>query len=305
MNETDLPWEDLRTVLAVARAGGLAAAGRSLGVSHATAFRRLRAIERRLGVALFERHREGYRPTPAGEDLAATAARVEAEVAGVTRRIAGRDLRPAGAVRVTTTDTLLVGLLTPVFAAFAAEHPAIDLDITMSNHLFDPSRREADVAIRPTAAPPEGLVGTRIGTIAQAVYGPAGGAGGARLAEAAWVGPEERLSYRPLIDWMAASGADRRCRYRVDSLMGMHAAVRAGIGIAVLPCYLCDGDPALARVAPPIPALATDLWLLTHPDLRRVARIRAFLEGVAAAVRARRGRLAGDGAGDALRDDAR
>lgn len=108
MNEHHLQWDDLRVVLAIAEAGTLSGAGRRLGTSHATVFRRLNAIERRLGVALFERSRTGYAATAAGEDLARVASRIQYEVLGAERRVMGRDLRLSGSIRVTTTDTLLV-----------------------------------------------------------------------------------------------------------------------------------------------------------------------------------------------------
>lgn len=295
MNERKLQWDDLRTLLAIAEAGSLAGAGRRLGVSHATVFRRLGEIERRLGVQLFERARSGYTPTPAGEDIAAVAARIEHEVLGLERRVAGQDLRPSGTLRVTTTDTLLMGLLSPIFVEFRRTYPEISLEIAVSNQRFDLSKREADIAIRPASAPPEHLVGRRVGIIAQAVYAPATDRPGARHpAGDDWVGPDERMTYRPLERWMAAQGVDAHCHYRVDSLLGMLAAVREGLGQAVLPCYLADDDARLVRVGEPIPELATDLWLLTHPDLRRVARIRALMEFVAQAVNEQRARLAGE-----------
>ncbi|MGC3874521.1 LysR family transcriptional regulator [Halomonas sp. GXIMD04776] len=290
MNEKNIQWDDLRIVLAVAQEGTLSGAARQLGVSHATVFRRLADIERRLGTQLFERARSGYSPTPAGEDIAAAARRVETEVLAVERRIAGQDLRPSGTVRVTTTDTLLLGLLSPIFAAFRRSYPEIELEVAVSNQLFSLTKREADIAIRPSLAPPESLVGRRIGTIAQAIYR-------ASIQDsdtADWVGPDERMAYRALEIWMAQSGHDSRCHYRIDTLLGMLAAVRDGIGRAVLPCYLCDDDERLVRVGEPIPELATDLWLLTHPDLRRVARIRALMEFVAQAVSNRSKQLLGN-----------
>jgi len=295
MNESNLPWDDLRTVLAIADAGSLAGAARALRVSHATAFRRLGAIEARLGTRLFERSRGGYTPTAAGEDVAAAARRIEAEVAGVERRVVGRDLQPSGTLRVTTTDTLLVGLLSPILAGFRHEHPEITLEIAVSNAQFNLSKRDADVAVRPTPAPPENLVGRRAGTIAQALYGPAGTSGAQPDPDTAqWIGPDETLWYRQLEDWMRHHGHDERCHYRVDSLAGIHAAVRAGAGLAVLPCYLGDADPGLQRLGDPVANLSIDLWLLTHPDLRSTARIRAFTAFVGEALRERRAVLAGD-----------
>lgn len=292
-----LAWDDLRLILAIADAGTLSGAGCRLGMSHATVFRRLNQVEARLGVALFERSRSGYAPTLAGEEVAATARRVEGEVLEVERRVVGRDLRPSGTLRVTTTDTLLVGLLSPIFAAFRNAYADIALEVALSNAVFSLSKREADVAIRPCVTPPEMLVGRKVGVIAQAIYGrrdvvPADG-GDLDIHAVEWIGPDEHMAYRLLDRWMTEQGLDARCRYRVDSVFGMLAAACDGAGLAVLPCYLGDGDPRLVRWGDTIPALATDLWLLTHPDLRKTARIRAFLDFIAKMVTDQKARLAG------------
>ncbi|WP_447926596.1 LysR family transcriptional regulator [Vreelandella sp. EE27] len=288
MNAQQLKWDDLQVVLAVASQGSLSGASRALHVSHATVFRRLNAIEKRLNVTLFERHRHGYTPTLAGEDLAATAERVQHEVYGAERRVVGQDLTLSGTLRITTTDTLFAGLLSPVFAAFRKRHPDIDLEVAISNQRHSLSRREADIAIRPTRTPPEALVGRPLGEVALAVYGqrarwqatPTPRPPGALLDEC-WVGPDVHMGDAVLEDWMK----DKNAAYRLDSLLGMQSAVREGAGIAVLPCYLGDGDSALVRLSDPIEALATPLWLLTHPDLRQVARVRAFMETVTQAIR--------------------
>jgi DNA-binding transcriptional LysR family regulator len=292
-----LHWDDLRIVLAVAAEGSLSGAGRRLGISHATVFRRLGEVERRLGVRLFDRGRSGYRATAAGEAAAAAARRVEAEVLEVERQLAGQDLRPSGSLRVTTTDSLLTGVFAPVLAGFRRAYPEIDLEVALSNQLFSLSRREADVALRPSSASPEALVGRRIATIAQAVYGHRDLVGGRSAAlalqEAEWIGPDEAMAFRALERWMAAEGHDRRCRYRLDSMLALAAAVGEGAGLAILPCYLGDADARLVRLGAPVPALATDLWLLTHPDLRPAARVRAFMDFIAAAAADLRPRLAG------------
>lgn len=291
MNEQRMSWDDLRLVLAVSRTGSLAGAARLLGTSHATVFRRLSAIETGLRVRLFERTRTGYVPTPDGEDVAAAAARIQDEVNGIERRVVGRDARPLGTVRVTTTDTLLSGLLSPLFAAFRRAYPEIALEVSVSNTVFDLSKREADVAIRPSSSPPGTLIGRQIGTIAQAIY--ATPAWRARGDDLEWIGPDPKMGYRSLEQWMCAQGADARCAYRVDTLLGLLAAAREGLGAAVLPCYLVDGDRDLVRIGGRIDALATDLWMLTHPDLRKTARIRAFSSFVAASIDTLQARLAG------------
>ncbi|WP_048647889.1 LysR family transcriptional regulator [Nitratireductor soli] len=281
-------WNDLRLILAVGDAGSLSGAGRKLQVSHATVFRRLGAIERRIGVALFERTRGGYVATTAGEEAVSVARRLESEIHALEQAVIGRDLRPSGTVSVTTTDTLHYFLLGPILAGFCARYPEIDLDVIVSNHLFDLSQREADVALRPAMAPAAHLVGRKLGIIRQSVYGRRGLArtGGPAWREKSlpWVGPDHHMAYTDLEQWMARHGADQRCRLRVNSVLGMHAAVKAGIGVAVLPDYLARGDAELTRLDG-VGELDVDLWLLTHPTLRRAARISAFADFVSVAVR--------------------
>ena len=266
-------------------------------MSHATVYRRLAGIEERLGVKLFNAARTGYAPTLAGEELAAAARQIERRVLEVERRVVGQDLRPSGTVRVTTLDSFLVGFLSPIFAEFQATYRDISLEIVVSNQLFSLSRREADVAIRPSLAPSKTLVGRNVGTINYAVYGRRGlapedaSALDYRISD--WVGPDETMNYPDLEAWMASRELDARCRYRINSVVGMHAAVAEGHGLAVLPCYLGDSDRRLKRFGETIPELAIDLWLLTHPDLRKTVRVRTLLDFLAEAVEHQRARIAG------------
>ena len=290
-----LNWDDLRLVLAISGAGTLSGAGRALGVSHATVFRRLGEIEERMGVKLFERSRSGYAATLAGEEVTAAAQRIEGEVVEVERRVAGRDLRPSGTVRVTTTDTLLLGLLSPIFTEFRAAFADIDLEVAVSNELFSLSRREADVAVRPSSVLPEPLAGHKIGVITQAVYGNRDQVSRmtdtSDLSSAAWVGPDETMVYKPLERWLREQGLADAIRYRINTVLGMFAAVRDGAGLAALPCYLADDDEQLVRLGEPLPDLSTDIWVLTHPDLRGTVRIREFMNFVGEAVGQRSVRL--------------
>ena len=262
-------------------------------MSHATVFRRLTDMELRLGVALFERARTGYSPTLAGEDLADVACRVESDVLGAERRIAGQGLRLSGTIRVTTTDTLYAGLLAPLFTTFRENYPQIELEVVISNQLYSLSKREADIAIRPTRNPPETLVGRRVGTITQAVYGQKEQWQQSQLpvlpdslSEQDWIGPDTHMGDTALEAWMKTGARNEQCHYRMDTMLGMQIAVGLGSGIAVLPCYLGDADERLVPLTSAIAELATPLWLLTHPDLRRVARIRVFLDDISVGIRA-------------------
>lgn len=284
-----LAWEDLRYLLAVAEGGSLAAAARALGVNHTTVLRRLNAFEARQGLRVFERLPSGYALTAAGEDLLADARDVAERVATLERRFAGRDLRLEGPVRITTTDTLMVSLLGRHLAGLHRAHPGIALEVVVSNALLDLTRRDADVAVRPAKHAPGALVGRRISAVAFAVYGARADRGARPAATdpaaAAWTAPDESLRDTAAARWMRAAVPPGGIALRADSLVSLREVAAAGLGLAVLPCYLGDLDARLARARPqPVPEAETALWVVTHPDLRRTARVRAVLEFLSAAL---------------------
>ena len=289
-------WDDLRLVLAVFQAGTLSGAARKLGVTHSTVFRRLGEIEQRMGVRLFERFRDGYAPTPAGETAAASAARLEDEVLTLERKLSGQDLRPSGTVRITTTDTLSV-LLMRHLTATRAVHREIRCEIVISNAVANLTRREADIAIRPTPAPSESLVGRRVADIAHAIYGShayLSRHGHNELAAHDWIGLDDALASTVIGRWMDQNVRATQIACRVDALPALRDAADAGLGLAMLPCYVGDPAPGLRRVTPK--ALAeprSALWLLTHDDLKRTARIRATLDFLAKAFASERALLEG------------
>lgn len=272
---------DLRLVRAIGAEGTLTAAARRLRIDHSTAFRRLGALEARLGAGLFQRARDGYTPTPAGEAALASAERILDEVEGLEHRLAGEDLRPSGEVRITTTDTL-VDLLSPLLAAFRQAHPEIAPELVVANTFFTLSKRDADIAIRPATTAPETLVGRRVSTLASAVYAASHylerSDAQRSLSEHDWVGFEGSIGHLGSARWLAKNVPGDRIIAQASSVLALQALVRAGLGVAALPCFLGDRDPGLVRIHPPIPAMNSALWLLTHPDLRRVARIRAVLD---------------------------
>lgn len=293
-------WDDLRYVLAVARGGSLSAAARRLSVNHSTVFRRLAALEAALGARLFERLAQGYVPTAAGADLLTTAEGIEAEMQGLERRLAGRDHRLTGSVRLTAPDDMVEHLLLAPIAALRRAYPDIRLEMALDNRMLSLTKREADIAIRATASPPESLVGRRIGSARSGVYGARAllakcdpPDASADLSRWPWIAWEEGGG-PPLIGrWMAGQVQAERIVYRANSMLHIFSACRAGLGLAVLPCFLADGAAELARLPHLTGGLATDLWLLTHPDIRRTARIRAVMDFLFEDLRAQRLRLEG------------
>jgi DNA-binding transcriptional LysR family regulator len=297
MNKS-LDWDDLRLVLAVFREGTLSGAARRLDVTHSTVFRRLGTIEKKMGARLFERFRDGYAPTPAGETAAASAARLEDEVLTLERKLSGQDLRPSGTVRIATTDTLSAIVMRHL-PAMRVLHPEIQLEIAISNAMANLTRREAEIAIRPTPEPPEILVGRRVAEIAHAIYGSRAYLSrrdGRDLSAHDWIGLDDALASTVIAQWMHENVRAAPIACRVDALPALRDAAIAGLGLALLPCYVGDLASGLRRVTPKaLSEPRSALWLLTHDDLKRTARIRATMDFLAKALASERALLEGKG----------
>ncbi|MEL6689419.1 MAG: LysR family transcriptional regulator [Pseudomonadota bacterium] len=275
-----LDWSDIPHVLAVCEAGSLAGAARRLGVNHSTVFRRIEAVESRLGVRLFERQSHGYVMTPAGEFFYERAGGLCDVLNEIELELAGQDLRLEGRLRVTTTDSLLHAL-TPFFAEFQLRHPAVELHVVADARALDLSRRDADIALRPTLNPPEHRVGRRLFEVACATYAQKDHWEHARHqpeAQRRWIMLDDDLDQSPMSRLAVARKAAGAPVTLVSTVMGVFGAVQSGLGIAALPTYLGDRDAGLVRIDAPDPKLNWDVWLLAHPDMRRSARVQAFFE---------------------------
>jgi molybdate transport repressor ModE-like protein len=274
-----MDWNDLRYVLAIARTGSLGAAARQLRVDHSSVYRRLEKLEQVLDTRVFERHRTGYRLTAPGEVLAEAAKRIEAETLAIERQVLGTDLEIAGQVRVSTSEALSIYYLPDVVRDFRAAYPQIELEIAATNQKADLTRRDADLAIRAAVDVPDTLVGRRVCSIGIAGYIARKLVGRARdrlKAEALnWIGFDESTQGLPHARWLREHLPHVQIALRMDSLSAMRSACVAGLGAAMLPCFLGDTPGELVRVPDTHVGDATSLWVLTHPDLRRSARIRA------------------------------
>jgi DNA-binding transcriptional LysR family regulator len=277
-------WDGLRYFLAVARTGSLSAAAQALGLNHSTVLRRLARLEASLDVRLFERFQSGYQLTAAGEELHARLEPLAEQIDAAQRQVTGRDAELSGTIRLTTTDTLLHGLLAPMLAAFRREHPGIALQVVVNNHFLNLTRREADVAIRPADQAPPMLAGRAVGKVRTAPYAARAylararrqGIGAQEWARHDWVAPDDTLAHLKQAHWLARHVPQERHAIRLDTLLGMVDAVRAGFGVGMLVCALADRHKDLVRLGDPDPALDTQVWVLTHADLRQVRRIRAL-----------------------------
>ncbi len=277
MQDTD--WDDLRYFLAIDRSGSIGAAARQLGASHSTVLRRIASLEKKLGARLFERLPTGYAMTSAGERLRARLEGVAERIEGAQRELSGLDEGPSGTIRVTSTDTLACGLLMPHLAAFRKTHPGIRIELVVSNTFMSLTKREADVAVRPSNRPPENLVGRKIGRVRTALYAARGRVRrNTDWRDCDWVSPGESLAHLDQAKWIAKNVPPERVAATVDTLLGMVDAVRAGLGIGFLLEFLAAPHDDLVRLAEPDANLDTEIWVLTHSDLRNVPRIRILTD---------------------------
>lgn len=267
---------DLQTVLALARGGTLARAGERLGVDASTVFRALQRIERGLGRRLFERTRAGYVAGELALRLAEHGERLESTLESARSVLDADPGRVAGSVRITTTDTVLHGLVAPVLDGLRRAHPQLELELATTNELVSLTRRDADVAVRATQRPPAHLVGRRLGPIRVGVYaarGPRVRIADVDAGRVDWIAPDDALPEHPSVVWRRRQWPRLRPRYRVDSIRAVLELVRLGLGVGVLPLFLADAQPGLRRLVGPIDAAQTDLWLLAHPESRHLRRV--------------------------------
>lgn len=282
-------WDDFRLVKAIAAARGMPGAAAELQISASTVFRRLGQIEEVIGATLFRRYRSGYELTPAGAEIVSLAQRLEAEITTSLHRIAEREVLLAGDLHIVVDETLLQ-LLTPVFADFLRQFPKIRLDVVTVDSAPDLSVHDANVIIFANGKPPDEMIGRRIARIAWALYGPAAGSGrdgpdhAAEDSKAGMRGPKAKPVPHEVIQTGSDKSAATEAIYRTNTLLGLAEAVERGIGLGRLPCFVGDLRPGLVRLSAPEFDLATDLWLLTCPDLGRSARVRLFVDFVAAEI---------------------
>lgn len=285
-------WDDLRIFLAVARSGSVSSGARQLDLQHSTVSRRMRKLEQDLGVRLFNKVPSGYALTTAGENLMLTANRMESEVLAMDGALSGSDLKPCGPLRVSAIDNMATTVLMPMFTAFSRHYPEVTLHVMVSNHDVSLAQREADVAIRLTNTPPETLIGKQVATVASAVYGSPEYIEQLQQAgsEPQWLGVECCGFHKT---WTRQSSGDQAHRFYVDDTLLTQAALREGVGVAILPCFMGDPDPALARYTEPQREWDLGLWILLHPDLKRTARVLAFRGHMMEAIETQRDLFAG------------
>jgi DNA-binding transcriptional LysR family regulator len=293
-------WGDLRFFLAAARARSLGAAARTLGVEHTTVGRRLAALEETLGAKLFVRTPDGLSLTAAGHEVLPMAEEVERATQAIARAASARNERIEGTVRVTASEAFS-GFLVKQFAELRARHPGLLIEVLTANQALDLARGEADIAIRSMKTTQRELLVKKILDAGWSMYA-ATGYLSAREAPAAVdklaghdvVGYDDAMSGVPGAQWLDTHAGGSSVVLRGNSLVSVLNAVIAGFGISVLPCFLADAEPTLRRLTPQVLG-SREITLVVHPDLAKVARVRAVIDFLTEVAHRERARFAGTG----------
>ncbi|MGF6778168.1 LysR family transcriptional regulator [Paraburkholderia sp. GAS334] len=281
----ELTSTDTQTILALVRAGTLAEAAQRLGIDASTIFRSVQRIERGVGQRLFERSRAGYRPTPLGLQLARHAERIESELAAARSTVQTSSDHIAGAVHITTTDTVLYGLVLPALRDLAALHPALAVELSTTNSVASLTKRDADIAVRATRQPPDHLVGRHVGPLQIAVF--AAKTRGLRvgdpetLARCDWVAPDGSLGNHPSVMWRKRHVPTVQPRYRTNSVMAVMEMMARDFGVGIFPVFLARGREDLVQLTPPLDEGESQLWVLAHPESRHLPHVSAVFAHLA------------------------
>lgn len=292
---SDFEWDDLKVFLALVRARSLRGAAQLLRTHHATLSRHLDRLEQAVDTRLFDRSKNGLSLTQIGEELLPYAQRIEDEIAAASRLVAGRDMRLSGTLHISLPPFLAVSSILDDLAAFGSAYENIELHLHVSDEIVRLAQREADISIRFAYDVTDDVVGRKLARCTRAAYcAPAyarriednGGAG------LCWIGWNEEEGAKSA-DWIKKSSYPKAIlRHRVHEGLSQMRMAEAGAGLTFIPCFIGEAYPGLVRA--PYQKIVYDrsLWLLLHKDLRKVARIRAFVDFLSARISARRAEFA-------------
>lgn len=275
-----IDWGHVQYFLAVAESGSIQRAAKRLLVNHSTVLRRIAALEQQLGSRLFDRLPGGYALTSAGNQLAEHLDGLTDVLEGAERQVRGLDTALRGAVRVTSSDVVVEGLLMPLLAQFRRRHPQVQVQLVMNYGFAALSKSEADVAVRGADEAPPHLIAQRVGHIDSVLCA------SPQYLQALppdlpldrhrWVIVDESLFSSMFNQWLRTNVAPERVALRVDSLVGVADAVAQGAGVGFVPRPLVAARPDLVQLGAPEAKLRRPIWVLMHPDVQHTARAQAL-----------------------------
>jgi len=279
-----MDWNTLKVFLSIAHSGSLAGAAKDLKVNHSTVFRRLKNFEDNIQGKVFERINNRYELTQLGLSVLEQAQKIEASFADLDRTIIGKNIEPKGVVKITAPNNIVYRYLSSSLVQFNRDYPEIQINILVSNQMVNMSNRQADIAVRATPAPPEHLMGKLLTRFNWSIY-----AGDNYQHTHSLPENIDQLAGHPLIGatgvlqelsafrWLEQRFA-KAIITRADDLTSMSYLAQSEQGLALLP-----DDQARAGIKKlfSIPQIApSDIWVLTHPDLRNVTRVKLVMQHI-------------------------
>lgn len=296
-----IDWDDLRFVLAVARASSTLRAARTLGVNQTTVARRIAHIQDAIGADLFESRQKGQRLTPLGQIVAAGAERIEGEILALQSAIDAQRRRLSGSIRFTSSEAYANWVVAPFLRTFRKQYPGVTIELIADDRRLDVARGEADVALRASSRPEGGgVVAQRLPNAGWTAYCGRGYAEEHGLpADPDSLGGhlvvlvEGSIARLPAFAWLMRVAPNATVGTRSNSLTNLLSAVKAGLGIGMLPCFIGDAEAELVRCMPPIAELDAEVWLIVREDIRKAPHVRAFVDSLAAHMVASRDRHTG------------
>ena len=295
-----LNWDDMRVFLAVARHRSLSAAARHLKVTQPTVGRRLSQLEETLSARLFDRLPDGFVQTAAGAELLPIAEDMERAAEALERRQATLADQVSGTVRLSLFETP-AQFLTDHLTDLRKRLPEIEIEISMAHINANLSKREADLVVRECLPDSRELIARKLGVLSYAVYGTQNyvgvnpqAHGQERYTDCSWVSFDDDHTYFAGQSWMHEQRGGQKASIRVNNGLVLHEAVRKGVGLGVLPCFVGDADTALVRVTPLLRGVESDMHIIVHPDLRQLPNVRAVMDKVIRLFKREAPRLAGE-----------
>lgn len=291
---TDTNWDDFKTTLALIKHGTLAKAAAELNVTYTTVARRIARLEERLGERLFERLADGYQPTETAHIVAAQAETMQQAEDNVFRQLQRKDKKLSGPFTITSPQLVINYFLLPILQEFKSTYPDIDLNIRATNDFVDLSRREADVAVRPSKTPGDNLKGLRISEQKNSWFATN------ELADRLQKNPSHPFdvitykAYPSLPVGLAKTFPNAKISYTMDDMIAIHGAAKGGLGAARMPLFLGSQTPELKRLPYLTPQPYSDVWLVAHPDIWPSAKVTAFKQIILKHIKQRKAVFTGE-----------
>jgi DNA-binding transcriptional LysR family regulator len=277
-------WEDIRHFLAVAQSGTLSGAARSLKVDHATVSRRLASLEAALDVRLVDRLPRSCRLTTIGRQVFERAGEMESGAHGISRLAKAAQTPLAGRVTLSAPPVLVTHLLAEQLARFRADYPDIRLSLPAQGGQVSLSRREADVAVRLVRPEEAGNVTRKIGKMPFGLYAHRSYAHLTVPERWQFIAFDQSYADMPQQRWLLGIAGDRPVACELNHISEHLIAVRAGAGVAGLPCFLGNREHDLVRIYDGVPSFSREIWLVVHRDLRKTPAVRAVMDFVTAVI---------------------